>query len=85
MEMKKTKKNPPVVISDEHNEIKIYTTVGRAGPLYQISYYQLGERQRKSFADLNEAKRESRMILGRLAGERVQSRNLSASDRKSVV
>ena len=82
-EMKKPKKNPPVVISDEHNEIKIYTTVGRSGPLYQISYYRLGERQRKTFADLNEAKRESRMILGRLAGERVQSRNLSALEMES--
>ena len=83
MAMKKKRKNPPVVISDEHNEIKIYTTVGRSGPLYQISYYRLGERQRKSFADLNEAKREARMVLGQLAGERIQSRNLSALEMES--
>jgi len=30
----------------------------RAGTIYQISYYRAGERIRKTFADLNEAKRE---------------------------
>lgn len=81
--MKKPKKSLPIVISDEHNEIKIYTTAGRAGALYQLSYYRAGVRQRKTFADLDEAKREARMILGRLAGERVQSRNLSAVEMES--
>ncbi len=81
--MKSAKKNMPIVISDEHNEIKIYTTVGRNGPLYQMSFYRAGLRQRKSFADLNEAKREARMQLGQLAGERMQSRNLSSVEMES--
>ena len=59
------KKTTPLVISDEHNEIKIYTVKGRAASFYQLSYYRAGERIRKTFADLNEAKREARMQLGR--------------------
>lgn len=81
--MKSSKKNTPIVISDEHNEIKIYTTAGRSGALYQISYYRAGLRQRKTFADLNEAKREARMQLSQLAGERLQARTLSAVDMES--
>ena len=81
--MKKSKKNLPIVISDEHNEIKIYTTAGRTGVFYQLSYYRAGVRQRKTFADLNEAKREARMILGQLSGERIQSHNLSAVEMES--
>ena len=73
-------KNTPVVISDEHNEAKIYTVKGRAGSFYQLCFYRCGERIRKTFADLNEAKREARMQLGQLAGERLQARNLSATD-----
>jgi integrase len=81
----KNKKNGPLVISDEHNEVKIYTVKGRAGSLYQLSYYRAGERQRRTFADLNEAKREARMQLGLLAGERIQARNLSAMEMESYV
>jgi len=75
--MSAKKKNAPLVISDEHNEIKIYTVKGRAGSNYQLSYYRAGERQRKTFADVNEAKREARVQLGLLAGERIQARALS--------
>lgn len=81
----KNKKNAPLVISDEHNEVKIYTVKGRAGSHYQLSYYRAGERQRRTFADLNEAKREARMQLGLLAGERIQARNLSAMEMESYV
>ena len=77
------KKNTPVVISDEHNEVKIYTVKGRVGSFYQLSYYRGGERIRKTFADLNEAKREARLQLGQLAGERLQARNLSAIEMES--
>ena len=77
------KKNTPVVISDEHNEVKIYTVKGRAGSFYQLCFYRCGERIRKTFADLNEAKREARMQLGQLAGERLQARNLSAIEMES--
>ena len=81
----KNKKTTPLVISDEHNEVKIYTVKGRAGSNYQLSYYRAGERQRRTFADLNEAKREARLQLGLLAGERIQARNLSAMEMESYV
>ena len=77
------KKNTPVVVSDEHNEIKIYTVKGRKGCLYQLSYYQAGQRQRKTYADIHEAKREARLQLGLMAGERLQSRALSALEMES--
>ena len=81
----KNKKTAPLVISDEQNEVKIYTVKGRAGSHYQLSYYRAGERQRRTFADLNEAKREARMQLGLLAGERIQARNLTPMEMESYV
>ena len=83
--MSAKKKNAPLVISDEHNEIKIYTVKGRAGSNYQLSYYRAGERQRKTFADVNEAKREARVQLGLLAGERIQARALSTVEMESYM
>ena len=77
------KKNTSVVVSDEHNEIKIYTVKGRKGCLYQLSYYQAGQRLRKTYADIHEAKREARLQLGLMAGERLQSRALSALEMES--
>lgn len=79
----RTRKPTPLVISDEHNEVKIYTVRSRGGSLYQISYYRTGERVRRTFADLNEAKREARMQLAQLAGERIQARALSAVEIES--
>ena len=81
--MRHKKKVSPLVVSDEQNEIKIYTVKGRAAPLYQLCYYRAGERVRKTFADVNEARREARLTLGQLAGERMQTRNLSALEMES--
>ena len=78
--VKTSKKPAPLVISDEQNEIKIYTVKGRTGLLYQVAYYHGGQRVRKTFADLNEAKREARLQLGTMAGERIQARNLTAAE-----
>src|SRR5712691_10787714 len=79
-----TKKSPPIVISDEHREVKIYTVKGRGSPsFYQLSFYRAGQRERKTFADLNEAKREARLQLSQLAGERLQAKTLSAVEMES--
>ena len=78
-----TKKTTPIVISDEHNEVKIYTVKSRTGTLYQVCHYRAGERHRKTFADLNEAKREARLQLCQLAGERIHARNLSSVEVES--
>jgi len=77
------KKSPPIVVSDEHHEVKIYTVKGRSGSFFQLSFYRAGERQRKTFADLNEAKREARLQLSQLAGERLQSKTLSTTEMES--
>jgi len=75
----------PIVFSDEHNEVKIYTVKSRGAPLYQLSYYRAGQRQRKSFADLSTAKREARLQLSQLAGERLGATTLSAIDMESYI
>ena len=77
------KKSPPIVVSDEHHEVKIYTVKGRSGSFYQLSYYRAGERQRKTFADINEAKREARLQLSQLAGERLQAKTLTTVEMES--
>lgn len=79
------KKTAPIVISDEHNEVKIYTVKGRHGTLYQACYYRAGKRQRKTFADLSQAKREARLQLNHLCGERIHARNLSTVEMESYI
>jgi integrase len=75
----------PFVIGDDHHEIKIYTSNSRGGDLHQVCYYENGQRVRKSFTDLPEAKREARMILGRLAGLRVATRNVTSAEIEALV
>ena len=73
----------PVIISNDQQEIKIYTTESHGKPLHQLSYYRGGKRERRSFANLNEAKREARIILGELGRESIQVENLTAAEIQS--
>ena len=77
------RKAAPVIVSNDQQEIKIYTSESHGKPLYQLSYYRGGKRERRSFADLNEAKREARVILGDLAREAIQAENLTAAEIES--
>ncbi len=77
------RKPAPVIISNDQQEIKIYTTESHGRPLHQLSYYRGGKRERRSFADLNEAKREARIILGEMARDNIQAENLTASEIES--
>ena len=70
----------PIVFSDEHHEVKIYTVKCRGGFIYQLSSYRAGQRQRRTFADLDEAKRMARLQLSQLAGERLGAKALSATE-----
>jgi integrase len=79
----KKRKPTPVLVSNDQHEIKIYPTESRGRPLHQLSYYRGGKRERRSFADLNEAKREARLILGDLAREAIQAENLTAAEIQS--
>jgi integrase len=78
-----TRKAKPVIVSNDQQEIKIYTTESHGRPLHQLSYYRGGKRERRSFADLNEAKREARIILGGLARDSIQAENLTAAEIES--
>ena len=80
-----TRTKAPVVVGDDHHEIKIYTSRARGRDLHQVCYYEHGQRQRKSFTDLAEAKREARLILGRLAGLRTAARNVSGPEIESLI
>jgi integrase len=77
------RKAAPVIISNDQQEIKIYTTESHGRPLHQLSFYRGGKRERRSFADLNEAKREARIILGQLARDSIQAENLTAAEIES--
>jgi integrase len=77
------RKPTPVTVSNDNHEIKIYTTESHGRPLYQLSYYRGGKRERRSFADINEAKREARIILGEMARNSIQAENLTAAEIES--
>ena len=79
----RTRKPTPIIVSNDQQEIKIYTTESHGKPLYQLSYYRGGKRERRSFADLNEAKREARIILGELARDGIQAENLTSAEIES--
>jgi hypothetical protein len=79
----RARKAAPIIISNDQQEIKIYTTENHGRPLYQLSYYRGGRRERRSFADLNEAKREARIILGEMARDSIQAENVTAAEIES--
>jgi hypothetical protein len=80
-----SRKAKPVIVSNDQQEIKIYTTESHGRPLHQLSFYRGGKRERRSFADLNEAKREARIILGELARDSIQAENLTAAEIESYI
>jgi integrase len=73
----------PITVSNGQQEVRIYTIKNRGKTVYQLSFYQAGERQRRTFADLVEAKREAKIILGQLANVFTQTERLSFSDMES--
>ncbi len=77
------RKPAPIIISNDQQEVRIYSTESHGRPLHQLSYYRGGKRERRSFADLNEAKREARIILGELARDSIQAENLTAAEIES--
>jgi integrase len=72
-----------ITVSNGQQEIKIYTVQNRGHAVYQLSYYQAAARQRRTFADLSDAKREAKVILGQLAVTTGQTERLSFSDMES--
>jgi integrase len=59
----------PIEYTNGDQTVRIYPTTARERPVYQLSYYQGGERKRQSFSNLVKAKREAKSVLGQLANE----------------
>ena len=49
----------PIVLTNGIHEIKIYTVQNRGRAVFQLSYYEGGHRQRKTFGKVSVAKREA--------------------------
>lgn len=59
--------NQPIILSNGQHEIKIYTVQNRGRAVFQLSYYEGGKRERQTFAKVSDARREGKLVLGRLA------------------
>jgi integrase len=56
----------PIELSNGRDTVKIYTSNARGKPLFQVAFYRAGRRERRSFANRGEAKREAKLILTQL-------------------
>src|SRR5882762_3819449 len=75
----------PIVLTNGQHEIKIYTVQNRGRPVFQLSYYEGGHRERKTFGKLSVARREAKLVLGRLAVNGHDAAELSTADMESYV
>ena len=75
----------PIVLTNGNQEIKIYTVQNRGRPVFQLSYYEGGHRERKTFGKLSVARREAKLVLGRLAVNGHDAAELSTADMESYV
>ena len=75
----------PIVLTNGQHEIKIYTVQNRGRAVYQLSFYEGGHRQRKMFGKLAVARREAKLVLGRLAVNGHDVAELSTADMESYV
>ena len=55
--------------SNGKQTVKLYRSVNRGKPMYQLAYYMGGRRVQKNFADKAEAKRVAKQILGGLTND----------------
>ena len=77
------KKKCPIILSDGRREVRIYTTRNRSRILYQISHNFGGARERRSFADLQEAKREANLLLNTSNRDEAAGMGMSMADIQS--
>lgn len=75
----------PQTFTNGRNEVKLYTTQGRSGASYQVCYYAGGKRERKTFADLAEARRFSRQKLNDLATTSHEAEAVSTPELESYL
>ena len=78
--------NSPIEISNGRDAVKIYRVSNRGRSLFQVSYYRAGRRERRTFSDKAEAKREAKTILCQLASNATEADEaISATDIESLV
>lgn len=77
--------NQPIVLTNGQHEVKIYTVQNRGRSVYQLSYYEGGHRQRQTCGKLSVARREAKVVLGRLAVNTHEAEELSTADMESYV
>jgi hypothetical protein len=70
----------PIVLTNGKQEIKIYTVQNRGRSVYQLSFYEGGHRERKTFGKLSVAKQEAKLVLNRLAVNGHDAAELSTAD-----
>lgn len=75
----------PIVLTNGIHEIKIYTVQNRSREVYQLSFYEGGHRQRKTFGKVSVARREAKLVLNRLAVNGHDAAELSTADMESYV
>lgn len=75
----------PIVLTNGQHEIKIYTVQNRGRAVFQLSYYEGGHRQRRTYGKLSDARREAKVVLGRLAVNTHEAEELSTADMESYV
>lgn len=75
----------PIVLTNGQHEIKIYTVQNRGRSVFQLSYYEGGHRRRQTCGKVSDARREAKVVLGRLAMTTHEAEELSTADMESYV
>ena len=65
--------------------IKLYESINRGKPLYQLAYYTGGRRVQRNFSDKAKAKRTAKRVLGTLAEDSEAVDNLNTPELESLV
>ena len=65
--------------------IKLYESINRGKPLYQLAYYAGGRRVQRNFSDKAKAKRTAKRALGTLAEDSEAVDNLNTPELESLV
>jgi integrase len=71
--------------SNGKQTVKLYRSVNRGKPMYQLAYYAAGKRIQKNFADKGEAKRIANQILGGLTNDAQAVEAMATPELESLV
>jgi integrase len=72
-------------ISNGRQTVKLYYSVNRGKPMYQLAYYAGGRRIQKNFADKSERNRVARQVLGDLSNDAVAIEAMATPELESLI